>query len=95
MFLLRNRGSDRNQLLSDSNTNVNSTFNRRVSLFYRYPLEASHHMVCPCTLYGVCVVSPVTSELVGQQICQQVLFIGYPLPPQLVVPISIFQPLLV
>ena len=41
--------------------------NRRVSLFYRYPLEASHHMVCPCTLYGVCVVCPGTSELVGQQ----------------------------
>ena len=23
-------------------------------------------MVCPCTLYGVCVVCPGTSELVGQ-----------------------------
>ena len=32
-------------LLSDSNTNVNM-INRRMSLFYRYPLEASHHMVC-------------------------------------------------
>ena len=53
-------------LLSDSNTNVNSMINRRVSLFYRYPLEASHHMVCPCTLDGVCVVCPGTSELVGQ-----------------------------
>ena len=36
------------QVLSDSNTSVNSMINRRVSLFYRYPLEASHHMVCPC-----------------------------------------------
>ena len=53
-------------MLSDSNTNVNSMINRRVSLFYRYPLEASHHMVCPCTLDGVCVVCPDTSELVGQ-----------------------------
>ena len=26
-----------------------------------------HHMVCPCTLDGVCVVCPGTSELVGQQ----------------------------
>ena len=25
-------------------------------------------MVCPCTLFGVCVVCPGTSELVGQQI---------------------------
>ena len=41
--------------------------NRRVSLFYRYTLEASHHMVCPCALYSVCVVCPGTSELVGQQ----------------------------
>ena len=54
-------------MLSDSNTNVNSMINRRVSLFYRYPLEAFHHMVCPCTLDGVCVVCPGTSELVGQQ----------------------------
>ena len=54
-------------LLSDSNTNVNSMINRRVSLFYRYPLKAFHHMVCPCTLDGVCVVCPGTSELVGQQ----------------------------
>ena len=54
------------QVLSDSNTNVNSMIKRRVSLFYRYPLEASHHMVCPCTLDGVCVVCPGTSELVGQ-----------------------------
>ena len=54
-------------LLSDSNTNANSTFNRRVSLFYQYPLEASHHMVCPCTLYGACVVCPDTGDLVGQQ----------------------------
>ena len=53
-------------LLSDSNTNVNSMINRRVSLFYRYPLKAFHHMVWPCTLYGVCVVCPGTSELVGQ-----------------------------
>ena len=53
-------------MLSDSNTNVNSMINRRVSLFYQYPLEASHHMVCPCTLYGVCVVCPGTSELVSQ-----------------------------
>ena len=53
-------------LLSDSHTNVNSMINRRVSLFYRYPLEASQHMVCPCTLYGVFVVCPGTSELVGQ-----------------------------
>ena len=36
------------QVLSDSNTNVNSMINRRVSLFYRYPLKAFHHMVCPC-----------------------------------------------
>ena len=36
-------------LLSDSNTNVNSMINRRVSLLYRYPLKAFHHMVCPCT----------------------------------------------
>ena len=54
-------------LLSDSNTNVNSMINRRVSLFYRYPLKAFHYMVCPCTLDGVCVVCPGTSELVGQQ----------------------------
>ena len=40
--------------------------NRRVSSFYRYPLKAFHHMVCPCTLDGVCVVCPGTSELVGQ-----------------------------
>ena len=53
-------------MLSDSNTNVNSMIIRRVSLFYQYPLEASHHMVCPCTLDGVCVVCPDTSELVGQ-----------------------------
>ena len=53
-------------MLSDSNTNVNSMINRRVSLFYRYPLKAFHHMVCPCTLGGVCVVCP-GSELVGQQ----------------------------
>ena len=53
-------------LLSDSNTNVNSMINRSVSLFYRYPLEASHHMVCLYTLYRVCVVCPGTSELVGQ-----------------------------
>ena len=37
------------KMLSDSNTNVNSMINRRVSLFYRYPLKAFHHMVCPCT----------------------------------------------
>ena len=55
-------------MLSDSNTNVNSMIDRRVSLFYRYPLEASHHMVCPCTLYGACVVCPGTSELVSQQL---------------------------
>ena len=54
-------------MLSDSNTNVNSMINRRVSLFYRYPLKVFHHMVCPCTLDGVCVVCPGTSELVGQQ----------------------------
>ena len=54
-------------VLSDSNTNVNSMINRRVSLFYRYPSKAFHHMVCPCTLDGVCVVCPGTSELVGQQ----------------------------
>ena len=54
-------------LLSDSNTNVNSMINRRVSFFYRYPLKAFHHMVCPYTLYSVCVVCPGTSELVGQQ----------------------------
>ena len=53
-------------MLSDSNTNVNSMINRRVSLFYRYPLKAFHHTVCPCTLDGVCVVCPGTSELVGQ-----------------------------
>ena len=53
-------------VLSDSNTNVNSMINRRVSLFYRYPLKAFHHRVCPCTLDGVCVVCPGTSELVGQ-----------------------------
>ena len=34
-------------LLSDSNTNVNSAFNRGVSLFYWYCLEAPHNMVCP------------------------------------------------
>ena len=56
-------------LLYDSNTNVNSMINRRVSLFYRYPLKAFHHMVCPCTLYGVCVVCPGTIELVGQHCC--------------------------
>ena len=55
-------------LLSDSNTNVNSMINRRVSLFYRYPLKAFHRTVCPCTLDGVCVVCPGTSELVGQHI---------------------------
>ena len=54
-------------MLSDSNTKVNSMINRRVSLFYQYPLKVSHHMVCPCTLDGVCVVCPGTSELVGQQ----------------------------
>ena len=54
------------EMLSDSNTNVNSMINRRVSLFYRYPLKAFLHMVCPCTLNGVCVVCPGTSELVGQ-----------------------------
>ena len=53
-------------LLSDSNTNVNSMINRRVSLFYQYPLEASHHMVCLCTLWSACVVCPGTGELVGQ-----------------------------
>ena len=53
-------------MLSDSNTNVNSMINRRVGLFYRYPLGASHHMVCPCTSDGVWVVCPGTSELVGQ-----------------------------
>ena len=37
-------------MLSDSNTSVNSMINRRVSLFYQYHLEASHHMVCPYTL---------------------------------------------
>ena len=42
--------------------------NRRVSLFYRYPLKDFLHMVCPCTLDGVCVVCPDTSELVGQQV---------------------------
>ena len=49
--------------------------NRRVSLFYRYPLKAFHHMVCPCTLDGVCVVCPGTSELVGQQtsVCETLL----------------------
>ena len=26
--------------------------NRRVSLFYRHPLKAFHHMVCPYTLDG-------------------------------------------
>ena len=36
-------------MLSDSNTNVDSMINRRVSLFYRYPLKAFHHVVCPCT----------------------------------------------
>ena len=40
--------------------------NRRVSLFYRYLLESSHHIVCPCTLYSACVVRPGTSELIGQ-----------------------------
>ena len=55
-------------LLSDSNTNVNSMINRRVSLFYRYPLEVSHHMVCLCTLYSACIVCLGTSELVGQHI---------------------------
>ena len=55
-------------MLSDSNTNVNSMINRRVSLFYRYPLKAFHHMVCPYTLDGVCVVCPGTSELVGQHL---------------------------
>ena len=54
-------------LLSDSNTNVSSTFNRRVSLFYRYPLEASSHMVCSCTLNSAGVVCPGTSALVCQQ----------------------------
>ena len=55
-------------VLSDSNINVNSMINRRVSLFYRYPLKAFHHMACPCTLVGVCVVCPGTSELVGQHL---------------------------
>ena len=54
-------------LLSDSNSNVNSMINTRVSLFYRYLLEASHHIVCPCTLWSACVVCPGTGELVGQQ----------------------------
>ena len=61
-----NRPSRFFQMLYDSNTNVNSMINRRVSLFYRCLLEVSHHMVCLCTLYGVCVVCPGTSELVGQ-----------------------------
>ena len=62
-------------VLSDSNTNVNSTFNRRVSLFYLYPLEASHHMACPCTLYSSCVVFPGTGELVGQR-CLALMQVG-------------------
>ena len=45
----RKREFGLSNLLSDSNTNVNSMINRRVSLFYRYPLKAFHHMVCPCT----------------------------------------------
>ena len=53
-------------MLSDSNTNVNSMINRRVSLFYRFPLRAFHHMVCLFIWYDVCVVCPGTSELVGQ-----------------------------
>ena len=53
--------------------------NRRVSLLYRYPLKAFHHMVCPCTLDGVCVVCPGTSELVGQQ--EKVLVQSWPLTP--------------
>ena len=53
-------------MLFDSNTNMNSMTNRRGSLFYRYPLKAFYHMVCPCTLDGVCVVCPGTSELVCQ-----------------------------
>ena len=44
--------------------------NRRVSLFYQYPLKAFHHMVCLCTLDGVCEVCPGTSELVGQHSLQ-------------------------
>ena len=62
-------------LLSDSNTNVNSMINRRVSLFYRYPLKAFHHMVRPCTLDGVCVVCPGTSELVGQHLLDTTKYI--------------------
>ena len=69
------------KLLSNSNTNVNSMINRRVSLFYRYPLEASHHMVCPCTSYGVCVVCPGTSELVGQHKLHQLIKDSYHLDP--------------
>ena len=73
-------------MLSDSNTNVNSMFNRRVSLFYLYPLEASHHMVCPCTctLYSACVVCPDTGELVGQQythcLCFEIPYLSIYLP---------------
>ena len=41
--------------------------NRRVSLFYQYPLEVSHPMVCPYTLWSACVACPGTGELGGQQ----------------------------
>ena len=53
-------------MLPDSNTNVNSMISRRVSLFYQYRLEISHHVVCPYTLYSACVLCPGTCELVGQ-----------------------------
>ena len=63
-------------LLTDSNTNVNSMINRRGSLFYRYPLEASHHVVFPCTLESAYVVCSGTSELVSQQAWSLVLLIS-------------------
>ena len=62
----RKRKFGLSNLLSDPNTNVNSMINRRVSLFYRYLLEASHHMVCPCTLYLVgCLCSVSRHQWTG------------------------------
>ena len=49
MYVILKECSEEN-LFSDSNTNVNSMTIIRVSLFYRYLLEATHHMVRLCTL---------------------------------------------
>ena len=39
--------------------------NRRVSVFHRYCLEATHHMVCQYTLDSAFVVCPGTGKITG------------------------------